>query len=159
MKRFISVFLLSSVLWLLWSGMLKPLMLFFGLTSCLLVALIVSRLHVVDKNERTAAIFARLVGYAPWLIVEIVKSNIDVAKRIWRPDLPISPTIVTVKASQDTALGLVIHANSITLTPGTLSIDVEPGLIEVHALSADSIPDLESGEMDRRVARLEGKRP
>lgn len=157
MKRFISIFILSACLWLLWSGMLKPLMLFFGLTSCLLVAAIVSRLQVVDKDESTLAIFTRMIAYVPWLIGEIVKSNIDVAKRIWSPDLPVSPTIVTVKASQDTALGLVIHANSITLTPGTLSIDVEPGLIEVHALSADSIPDLESGEMDRRVARLEGK--
>ena len=72
--------------------------------------------------------------------------------------MPISPTIVTVQASQETALGLVIHANSITLTPGTLSIDVEPGLIEVHALSAESIADLESGEMDRRVSRLEGQK-
>lgn len=137
--------------------MFKPLMLFFGLTSCLLVAVIVSRLQVVDKNESTLAIIVRMIGYVPWLTVEIIKSNIDVAKRIWKPNMPISPTIVTVNASQETALGLVIHANSITLTPGTLSIDVEPGLIEVHALSADSIPDLESGEMDRRVARLEGK--
>lgn len=139
--------------------MFKPLMLFFGLSSCLLVAVIVSRMQVVDKEERTAAIFLRMIGYVPWLIVEIIKSNIDVAKRIWKPDMPISPTIVTVKASQETALGLVIHANSITLTPGTLSIDVEPGLIEVHALSTDSLPDLQSGEMDRRVALLEGKRP
>ena len=136
--------------------MFKPLMLFFGLTSCLLVAVIVSRLQVVDKDESTMAIFARMVGYVPWLTVEIVKSNIDVAKRIWSPTMPISPTIVTVHASQKTALGLVIHANSITLTPGTLSIDVEPGLIEVHALSADSLPDLQGGEMDRRVTRLEG---
>ena len=136
--------------------MFKPLILFFGLTSCLLVAVIVSRLQVVDKDESTMAIFARMVGYVPWLTVEIVKSNIDVARRIWSPTMPISPTIVTVHASQKTALGLVIHANSITLTPGTLSIDVEPGLIEVHALSADSLPDLQGGEMDRRVTRLEG---
>ena len=72
--------------------------------------------------------------------------------------MPISPTVVTVKATQKTALGLVIHANSITLTPGTLSIDVEPGEIEVHALSEESIADLHSGEMDRRVSKLEGQR-
>lgn len=157
MTRFISVFILCACLWLLWSGLFKPLMLMFGLVSCLFVALIVSRLRIVDSEESTFAILARMIGYLPWLTLEVVKSNIDVAKRIWHPNLPISPTIVTVKASQNTALGLVIHANSITLTPGTLSIDVEPGLIEVHALSADSIRDLESGEMDRRVARLEGK--
>lgn len=158
MTRLLSVFVLTSCLWLLWSGLFKPLMLIFGLCSCLFVALIASGMQVVDRNERPLMIFIRLIGYVPWLIFEVVKSNIDVAKRIWHPHLPISPTIVTVKASQDTALGLVMHANSITLTPGTLSIDVEPGLIEVHALSADSIPELEGGEMDRRVARLEGKR-
>ena len=103
-------------------------------------------------------IFARMIGYIPWIAWEIVKSNIDVARRIWQPEMPISPTIVTVKATQETALGLVIHANSITMTPGTLSIDVEPGEIEVHALSAESVADLHAGEMDRRVSRLEGRR-
>lgn len=158
MTRFFSTFLFCAALWLLWSGLFKPLMLFFGLTSCLLAAFIASRLQIVDSSERPLLIFARMVGYVPWLAVEIVKSNIDVAKRIWQPKMPISPTIVTVDASQKTALGLVIHANSITLTPGTLSIDVEPGLIEVHTLSTESIADLEGGEMDRRVSKLEGQK-
>ena len=71
--------------------------------------------------------------------------------------MPISPTIATVQASQKTALGLVLHANSITLTPGTLSIDVDDGAIEVHALAAESLGPLHEGEMDRRVAKLEGR--
>lgn len=133
-------------------------MLMFGLASCILAALITSKLQVVDSSERPLLIFARMIGYIPWISWEIVKSNIDVARRIWQPVMPISPTIVTVKASQETALGLVIHANSITMTPGTLSIDVEPGEIEVHALSDESLADLHNGEMDRRVSRLEGKR-
>lgn len=137
--------------------MFEPLMLIFGLASCLLVALIASKLQVTDSSERPLLIFARMIGYVPWISWEIVKSNIDVAKRIWQRDMQISPTIVTVKASQETALGLVIHANSITMTPGTLSIDVEPGEIEVHALSADSLEDLHNGEMDRRVNKLEGR--
>ena len=133
-------------------------MLMFGLASCILTAVITSKLQIVDSSERPLLIFARMIGYVPWISWEIVKSNIDVAKRIWQPNMPISPTIVTVKATQETALGLVIHANSITLTPGTLSIDVEPGEIEVHALSSESLADLHNGEMDRRVTRLEGKR-
>ena len=138
--------------------MFEPLMLVFGLSSCILAALITSKLQVVDSSERPLLIFARMIGYIPWIAWEIVKSNIDVARRIWQPQMPISPTIVTVKATQETALGLVIHANSITLTPGTLSIDVEPGEIEVHALSAESVADLHNGEMDRRVRKLEGRR-
>ena len=138
--------------------MFEPLMLMFGLSSCILAALITSKLQVVDSSERPLLIFVRMIGYIPWIAWEIVKSNIDVARRIWRPQMPISPTVVTVKATQETALGLVIHANSITLTPGTLSIDVEPGEIEVHALSAESVADLHNGEMDRRVRKLEGRR-
>ena len=138
--------------------MFEPLMLMFGLSSCILAALITSKLQVVDSSERPLLIFVRMIGYIPWIAWEIVKSNIDVARRIWRPQMPISPTVVTVKATQKTALGLVIHPNSITLTPGTLSIDVEPGEIEVHALSEESIADLHSGEMDRRVSKLEGQR-
>ena len=137
--------------------MFQPLMLTFGLSSCLLVAWIVSRLQVTDSKEPTLAILARLLTYIPWLIREIVISNIDVAKRIWQKDMPISPTIATVQASQKTALGLVLHANSITLTPGTLSIDVDDGAIEVHALAAESLDPLHEGEMDRRVTKLEGR--
>ena len=137
--------------------MFQPLMLAFGLSSCLLVAWIVSRLQVTDRKEPKLAILARLVTYIPWLVKEIVISNLDVAKRIWQKDMPISPTIATVQASQKTALGLVLHANSITLTPGTLSIDVDDGAIEVHALAAESLGPLHEGEMDRRVAKLEGR--
>ena len=138
--------------------MFEPLMLAFGLSSCLLVAWIVSRLQITDSKEPTLTIIIRLVTYIPWLVKEIIISNLDVARRIWQKDMPISPTIATVNASQKTALGLVLHANSITLTPGTLSIDVEDGAIEVHALAAESLGPLQEGEMDRRVAKLEGRR-
>lgn len=157
MTRFLPHFLGCTSLWLLWSGIFEPLMLSFGLASCLLVAWMTSQLQIVDSEERPFLILVRMLGYLPWLTIEIIKSNIDVARRVWQPVMPISPTIVTVKASQKTALGLVLHANSITLTPGTLSIDVEPGLIEVHALAHELIAPFEEGEMDRRVARLEGK--
>lgn len=98
-----------------------------------------------------------MITYVPWLVSEVIKSNIDVAKRIWQKDMPISPTVVTVPASQKTALGLVIHANSITMTPGTLSIDVAPDEIEVHALAVETLEGLQDGVMDRKVRKLEGK--
>ncbi len=156
MARFLPPLLVCAVLWVLWSGIYEPLMLTFGLASCVLVAWLASRMEMVDKTESVPLILARMIGYLPWLTVEIIKSNIDVAKRVWHPDLPISPTIVTVKASQKTALGLVLHANSITLTPGTLSIDVEDGEIEVHSLAEELVAAFDDGEMDRRVTRLEG---
>ena len=157
MSRFLTSLILCAILWLLWSGLFKPLMLAFGAVSCLLVAWISSRLKVVDSSERPLLIFLRMIPYVPWLVKEVVLSNIDVAKRIWQKDMPISPTIMTIPASQKTALGLVIHANSITMTPGTLSIDVEPGEIEVHALAKETLDAMQDGEMDRRVRNLEGK--
>ena len=155
MPRFLITLFVCAALWLLWSGLFTPLMLTFGATSCLLAAWINSRLQVVDSSERPLLIFLRMIPYIPWLIWQVVKSNIDVAKRIWQKDLPITPTVITVPASQKTALGLVIHANSITMTPGTLSIDVEPGAIEVHALAKETLEELLDGEMDRRVRKLE----
>ena len=65
--------------------------------------------------------------------------------------------MVRLASSQKSDLGLVIYANSITLTPGTVSVDVEPGEILVHALSRDAARELEIGEMDRRVSKVEGE--
>jgi multicomponent Na+:H+ antiporter subunit E len=90
------------------------------------------------------------------LLLAIFRSNIDVALRILNPRLPISPTLIRTRASQKHALGKVIYANSITLTPGTVSVEVEDDLILVHALSRKSAGELQEGEMDRRVTAIEG---
>ncbi len=89
---------------------------------------------------------------------QIVIANIDVARRVLSPSLPISPTLIRVKASQSTDLGQAIYANSITLTPGTISIDVEDGEILVHALTREGAQSLLDGEMDRRVTIMCGER-
>ncbi len=79
-----------------------------------------------------------------------------VARQVLRPSLPISPTLIKVAARQRTELCQVIFANSITLTPGTISIDIAEGMITVHALTAAAAADVEAGEMNRRVAVIEG---
>ena len=84
-------------------------------------------------------------------------SNFAVAKVILDPKLPIHPRILRVSASQKTQVGQVIYANSITLTPGTVTLDVRNGHFLVHALTTDSAEGLLSGEMDERVAYLEAK--
>ena len=76
---------------------------------------------------------------------------------ILSPALPISPTMVTVRGTQKTAVGLVTYANSITLTPGTISVDVVDNDITVHALVEAGAEDLKGGGMDRRVTRFEGE--
>jgi len=143
-------------LWLLLSGHYTPLLLGFGAASCALVVLISARMDVVDREGHPIHLGPRALTYWPWLLVEIVKANIDVAKRIVDPKLPISPTMLRVKASQKTEVGRVIYANSITLTPGTVSVELEGDMIEVHALTVEGAEALQEGEMDRRVTAMEG---
>ncbi len=96
-----------------------------------------------------------LTSYALWLIKEIVVSNIEVTQVIVDPALPIKRNLVEVTVSQKTALGRVILANSITLTPGTVSVNVMGDKIIVHALSFEGSEEEMTGEMDERVCRLE----
>ena len=138
------------------SGIFEPLILILGAFSCALVVAIAIRMDVIDHEAVPVHITFKTLLYWPWLLWEIVKANIDVTKRVLG-FAKISPTMVQIKASQKTDLGIVIFANSITLTPGTISIDVhEDGYILVHALSRDGTEGLEGGDMDRRVTELEG---
>ena len=143
-------------IWLLWSGHYTPLPISLGVVSCLLVVLLSCRMNIVDEEGVPIEMGLRpFIFYAPWLFKEIVMANIDVAWRILDPRLPILPTLIRVTASQKGDLGRVIYANSITLTPGTVSIDMEGDQITVHALSYEGAVEDMSGEMDRRVSNLE----
>jgi multicomponent Na+:H+ antiporter subunit E len=153
----ISLGVVLAIVWLLLSGHFEPLVLTLGLASCVVVVAITRRMDLVDHEGHPIHLTRRATGYWLWLAWEVVKANIDVAKRVLAPNMNISPTMVRLTASQKTDLGLVIYANSITLTPGTVSVDVDPGEILVHALSRDAADDLKGGEMDRRVAQVEGE--
>lgn len=145
------------VVWLLLSGHYTPLIIVLGILSCIAVVAITMRMDVVDQEGHPVHLTWRGLIYWPWLVVEIVKANVDVAKRILIPSVGISPTMVRVRTSQTSDLGKVIYANSITLTPGTVSVQVANDEILVHALSKDGADDLIRGEMDRRVTRMAGE--
>jgi multicomponent Na+:H+ antiporter subunit E len=144
------------VLWLALSGLLDPFLLALGVASCVLVAAIAWRMDVVDHEGHPIRLSWRAVFYWPWLLKEILKSNLDVARVILRPRMPIRPHVVGVRATQASELGHVIYANSITLTPGTVTIALEGGALDVHALTQDAADGLMTGEMDRRVTVMEG---
>lgn len=146
------------VLWLGLSGHYTPLILTFGVLSCGGVAILANRLGTLEPDGRSFAFLARLAAYGPWLIKEIAAANLTVVRLIWHPRLPIRPQVIRTRASQRTSIGLATFANSITLTPGTLSLDAdEPDVIVVHALSDASAESLQTGAMDARVSRLEGR--
>jgi len=114
-------------------------------------------MSVVDEEGHPVHLVLRAITYWPWLLWEIAKSAINVTLIILNPRLPISPTVIKIKAGQKTGLGVSIFANSITLTPGTISVDVVGGEILVHALSKSGADDLEEGAMNRRVVKFEGR--
>lgn len=140
--------------WFLWSGYTQPLLLSLGLLSVALVLLIGRRMGSIDEESVPLQLGLGLFTYWGWLIKEIIKSNIAVVRIVLDPRLPISPTLFKVKALQPGDLGQVIFANSITLTPGTVSTDIHDGIITVHALTAAGADDVEAGEMNRRVAAI-----
>ncbi len=108
--------------WVTLSGYFTPFLLSAGLASAVAVALFAARMDVIDAEGHPVQLGWRIVGYWGWLSKEIVKSAWDVSQIIVDPRLPISPTLVSFRPGQKTSVGLVIHANSITLTPGTITI-------------------------------------
>jgi multicomponent Na+:H+ antiporter subunit E len=156
--HFISLGAVLFGVWLLLSGHFDPLLIGLGVVSCVVVALITLRMELIDHEGHPVHLTWRgLFFYWPWLGWEIVKANWDVAKRVLAPSMPISPTMVRVDASQKTDLGIVIYANSITLTPGTVSVDVGEGKILVHALTREGAEAVREGTMNRRVTRMVGE--
>ena len=142
--------------WLLLSGFFEPFLMTAGAVSALCIVALAHRMDVIDHEGHPIHLGIRAFSYWPWLLVEIAKSAWDVTRIILNPRLPVSPTLVRVKTSQKTTVGVVTYANSITLTPGTISVDVGRGEILVHALTREGAAGLQSGEMDRRVTRFEG---
>jgi len=154
--NFVLMGLALMAVWLLLSGLFKPLLIGLATASVLLTLWLAHRMEIIDGRNYPVWAAARFVPYWPWLGVEIVKSSFDVARRVLSPSLPISPTVFEVDSSQLTSMGRVVYANSITLTPGTVTLDIQGTRLRVHALSRDTIEYLVSGEMDRRVTRAEG---
>ena len=157
-SRTLSLFILLFLSWLLLSGIYTGLLLGLGVLSCLLVVAVCRRMKIVDPEGHPNHLIPGMMRYVPWLLWAITKANIDVARRILHPRLPMAPRVIRVEASQKTHLGQVIYANSITLTPGTVAVETDEGVIDVHALTRESAEDVRSGGMDGRVTDMEGER-
>lgn len=155
MLRAVSLCFVLFGLWLLLSGHFEPLLLALGAVSAIVVALIAYRMDVADHEGHPIHLSWKMPLYWIWLAWQIILANFHVARRIIHPRLPIHPTVFKVSTSQHSELGQVIYANSITLTPGTVTISVDKDIMTVHALTRGAAEDLESGEMDRRVTNVE----
>lgn len=141
--------------WLLLSGHFTVFLVLAGIGSSVAVVWFARRMEVVDREGVPAHFWRSAFTYWPWLAWEIIKSAWDVSRIILDPRLPISPTLVRFRPLQRSAVGLVTHANSITLTPGTITVAASAGEFLVHGLTKAGAEAVINGAMDRRVARLE----
>ena len=150
------LFVFYFVIWLLLSGHYDPLLLTLGVLSCITCLYVTWKAKFIDEEGLPLHLLFRLPIYTLWLFKEIIKANFDTAKIIIlnNPD----PQNFRVKSSQKTEAGKVTYANSITLTPGTVTTVLDGDILEVHALSSDMADDVKSGAMDKKVSWLEGKK-
>ena len=146
-------------LWLALSGHYTPLLLALGAFSAIGVSLLAKRMGVLDEEGLPMGILFRLPRVTPWIIWEILKSNLGVIRVIIAPSKA-APKLVTVSAGQRTAAGLVTHANFITLTPGTVSVQVDEDRNEiiVHGLTQEFCNATTDGSMDAKVSLLEKRK-
>lgn len=159
MLQVLSLAVVMSILWLLLSGYFtEPLLLGLGAFSVLVTVIISVRMGIVDREGHPIHLTIRGLFYWPWLIKEIILANIDVAKAILGMTDDVKPSVFKIKASQLSDLGKTIYANSITLTPGTVAIALDDDEMTIHALTPGAAEGLATGEMDRRVAKVEGTR-
>jgi multicomponent Na+:H+ antiporter subunit E len=155
--RWVSLAIALFLFWLALSGHYTSFLLIAGAGSAMLCAAVAARMRVADAEGHAVHLAWSALTYFPWLAWEIAKSAWAVTKLILHPSLPVSPTMTKVVASQRTSAGIATYANSITLTPGTITTDVKGNVLTVHALVRDGAADLEGGGMDARVTKFEGR--
>lgn len=156
MIKGIIAFMGLAALWLLMSGLYKTLILIFGGISILLTLLILHRMDKVDDHKLgyDIGVFAT-IKYLIWLMVEIAKSNWAVTKMILSGKMPDKQKMFVVPVTQKSEIAQVVFANSITLTPGTITVESEDDNFIVHALDFGD-DDMDAlADMDARVTAIE----
>jgi multicomponent Na+:H+ antiporter subunit E len=153
----VSIVLTLFAFWLVMSGYFTAFLIASGAGAALAVGWLAMRMEAADREGHPVHFSGAIVAYWPWLLKEIALSAWTVTRIILDPRLPISPTLKRFKPTQTSSVGLVTHANSITLTPGTITIEAGREEFLVHALTREGADGLAGSEMDRRVTRLEGR--
>lgn len=149
---------LLAAFWLVLSGHYTPLYLIFGVVSVAVVCWLVQRADLRSGDDAALSMALRLAWFLPWLAKEVLVSSVVVARVVWSPRLRLSPAVEVAPARELSVLAQVLYANSITLTPGTLSLHLDDDGVEVHALQADGLETLLTGRMLGRVRRFEAAR-
>jgi multicomponent Na+:H+ antiporter subunit E len=144
--------------WLVWSGLYKPLLLGLGVLSVGLTLWLCVRMGLHQRAVFALDLLPRLIGFWASLLIDIVKSNFVVARIILSPSLPISPQLVQLEPELEGQVGRATLANSITLTPSTVTIDAHRGVFLVHCLTEESARETRESKLGQRLHRALGDR-
>ena len=141
--------------WMVWSGMMKPLLLGLGVLSVLLVLGLALRIGFFESSMHTLHLLGRLPRFWSHLLPEIVKTNLTVTRIVLSRRLPVSPCITRIDVSRLPRTSQVVLANAITRTPGTMTLDVSGGQIEVHCLTRAAARDLNTSGLIEQAGKLQ----
>jgi len=155
--RFVLTWIILAGFWVLLSGHFDVIHLTWGFVAVTLISAVSARHLFGDGPLRPGAgRVVRLFLYVPWLLWQIVLANVDVFLRVVGVR-PVAPRMVRFRPSLETEFGRTAFANSITLTPGTVTVEVEDdGAFLVHAIAPEAEDALLAGEMEKRVRGVEG---
>lgn len=143
---------LLCIFWILLSGHFEPLMIGLGLLSVALTVFLAKRMNLIDHESYPFHLFSQFPAFFIYILKEIVKANIEVAKCILKfKGKSISPQLIEIPMPQQSALGRVIYANSITLTPGTVSVALSKNKLTVHTLTKETAQELTEGSMAKKI--------
>ena len=146
--------LVLYVFWLLLSGQYSILFFCLGAVSMALVILLQKRMDTIDKEPIQVHIGLEFIHFTCWLIGELIRSNLQLARIILDPKMPVKPVWKRLDVSLTSPAARTLYANTITLTPGTLTTDVKENYFLIHTLNSEFMQDLETGEMEERIRKL-----
>jgi len=148
-----------AAFWFTLSGEISPFFLALSAVAVLATLWLSARLKVIDREASPYHRAPQLLIYVAWLIGEIVKSNVAVVSRVLGPKHAIDPAMVEVDTTARSNLGKALFANSITLTPGTVTVDVDGQRLKVHALVRENASEASFSSMDRKAALASDGKP
>ncbi|MBB4658520.1 Na+/H+ antiporter subunit E [Parvularcula dongshanensis] len=158
--RILALTVALGALWLLLSFYFdEPTLLGFGAMSVAVTVWLTHHLGILDREGVPTRVFPGILPYMFWLTVEIGKANVIVVREVLRPTLRLSPKMIRVPANQVSDLGRTIFGNSVTLTPGTITVDVDRDTLVIHALT-EALADQDAiGDMGDRVTAFDRAEP
>ena len=150
----ISLFILIFAIWFILSGSSANFYLISGVCSSFVALIIVEKLFLetIIKQQTYSILYS--IKYVFWLMFEIFKSTQNIIKIIWQPNLKISPSFGFVSTELSDKLAKIIYANSITLTPGTLTMKLDANRLVVHSLTNSGFEELSEGKMESQLVKL-----